>query len=169
MRILSRPDASYKSIFEIDFKQFKGWHLISDWDGPWVPYHGLLGSQARGKLEEAVSSCKSVSILSNCGAKRELEVREDLAGIDALFFRAQPKKPHPDAFRQVFRQMGLTAHEVKNETIYIGDRRYTDTYGANRAGIGVVLYVAPIPGKEPMGITLMRWLERQHYGNGSNY
>ncbi len=169
MRELSKPDAYYLSVLEIDFKQFKGMHLISDWDGPWVPYHGSPNTQALGKLEEAVSSCKSVSILSNCSAERELEVREHLAGIGALFFRAQPKKPHPDAFGQVFKKLGLTAHEVKNETLYIGDRVYTDTYGANRAGIANVILVSPLPGKESLGITLMRWMERQHYGNGSNY
>ena len=76
-RKLATPTATYRSVYEISFAMyFNGWNVISDWDGVWVPHGWSPDKATLGKLEEAVASCKSVSILSNCDIVRGLEVAE---------------------------------------------------------------------------------------------
>ncbi len=162
-RRLAAPTATYQSVLEISFELcFKRWNIISEWDGVWVPHGGQPDKTALGKLEEAVASCKSVSILSNCEVIRGLEVAEQLEGTRASFFRAEPKKPHPEAFYRVLRQLQLSPHEMTT-TAYIGDRIFTDIYGARRAGFAHVLKVLPYGTKEPLRLKVARTIENFRY------
>lgn len=164
MRRLAQPTQHYGSVMEIDFKLFfSEKHLITDWDGVWVPHHGLLDSAHRQKLEEAVATCASVSILSNCGKDRAMQVESDIGGLEARFYRAEPKKPHPNAFLNIFAAMELVPGQVASQVVYIGDRRFTDVYGAAMAGIHTVVMVSPLSSKDPFGVKMARLLENAVY------
>lgn len=162
---LATPTRTYGSIFELDFEMFfKGMHLVSDWDGVWVPHNGLLGTDAHKKLEEAVAYCRTVSILSNCSAAREGQMKGILEPMGVRFFRAQPPKPSPEAFAKVFQARELTPSEIMNNSVYVGDSLYCDVYGANMAGFRHVLQVQPLPGNEPLCIRIARSLENIVHG-----
>lgn len=166
-RRLATPTRAYGSIFDLDFELFfNGMHLVSDWDGVWVHHNGLLGTDARKKLEEAVDYCSTVSILSNCSAEREEQMKKSLEPMGVRFFRAQPPKPSPEAFANVFKARELTPSEIMNNGVYVGDRLYSDVYGANRAGFLYVLQVQPMAGNEPLGVRIARTLENFVHGTG---
>ncbi len=163
MREMALPTSCYGSVMEIDFKAFlRGRHLITDWDGTWVKHGGVLNSEMRGKLEEAVNSCLTVSVLSNCSAKREAEIIHDVSGLEIAVYRAHPPKPNPEAFNRVFESRKITPEMLKY-VVYIGDRFLSDIYCANMAGIGTVVMVQPLGG-EPLRIRAVRLLENRLYG-----
>jgi len=168
-RELTKPNSRFASVFEIDFRFLQGFHLISDWDGVWVEHGKAPTQRAFEKLEEAVASCETVSILSNCDQERQSEMRGLLSPIAVNFYRAVPKKPHPEAFCEVFTQLHLTPAQVRINTAYIGDRLYTDVFGARSADIGIVIKVAPLSNNEPFGIRVARAAETWRYGSNSFY
>lgn len=166
-RRLAIPTRAYGSIFDLDFELFfKSMHLVSDWDGVWVPHNGLLGTDARKKLEQAVAYCSTVSILSNCSAAREEQMKGILEPMGVRFFRAKPPKPSPEAFANVFQARELTPGDIMSNGFSVGDRLWSDVYGANRAGFRYVLQVQPMAGNEPFGVRIARTLENLVHGTG---
>jgi len=81
------------------------------------------------------------------------------------FFRAQPPKPHPDAFAKVFAELGLVPPEILKNVAYIGDRIYTDIYAANRVGFELVIRALPFGTKETIGVRMARKFENFVYAN----
>jgi uncharacterized protein len=162
-RRLAKPDISVSSIYKVPFEEFKDKHLISDWDGVWVPHLANLNanSQACQLLKEIIPYFRSISILSNCSKAREIEVKKQLEGKGMNFFRAEPKKPDPRAFAAVYAALGLPPDTTKI-TLFIGDRLYSDVRGARNAGIKTIIKVGPI-GKEPAELKLARTVENILY------
>ncbi len=168
MRNLAKPNSRYANVFQMDFGTFeKSTHIISDWDQVWVPHHEYPKQATIAKLEEAVANCASVSILSNCSREREIEMKEALATTGVRFYRAEPKKPDPDAFSRIFHDLKLSPFDAEHLTVYIGDRIFTDVYGARKARIGTVIKVAPLSVYEPLGVRLARNAETFLYGSTS--
>ena len=64
-------------------------------------------------------------------------------------------KPKTAGYQRAMELMGTDA----SNTLFVGDQIFTDTYGANRAGIYTIL-TKPIHPKEEIQIVFKRYLER---------
>jgi predicted HAD superfamily phosphohydrolase YqeG len=159
MREMSKPTQSYSSIFSVPLETYWGKHVISDWDGVWVPFMGNLSDRAYNQLKKAKSDSLSLSVLSNCNEQRAGEVERQLYGTGVKFFRAEPKKPNPLAFANVLDCLKIRPEEAA----FIGDRYHPDIYGARRAGIENAIYVEPLPAKEPAWLKIVRSVENHNY------
>jgi uncharacterized protein len=154
------PNARLESAFEITPEWLmshglKG--LALDIDNTLAPTH-LSGNeqQIRAWLEPLRQAGIPIRVVSNGHPKRILEFCTlfNLEHIGILG-SSMAGKPIPSAFRRACQQLGLPPKEVA----MVGDQIFTDTLGANIAGMYTVL-VKPLSEKSMTHTKFVRKLEK---------
>lgn len=134
-----RPDLVCKSIYDIDFAEFRKRNikgLFFDIDNTLETFGSDTPSaKIMTFFEKLKADGFKLGIISNAGGGRSQRYAEK-AG---LFFCGRANKPRIKMYRKTAEEMGLSNFE----TAMIGDQIFTDIKGANKFGAYTVL-VKPI-------------------------
>lgn len=154
MASLLFPIEEQKSAYDIDYEKLmkKGFSgIIFDIDNTLVE-HGAPANEKSLLLIRRIKELGfSVCVLSN---NKEPRVKSfcEAHKLPYIFKAGKPKKISYEKAAQLLQLK-------RNQIISIGDQIFTDTLGANRAGIYSIL-VCPIGKKEEIQIVLKRFLEK---------
>ncbi|MGL4952535.1 MAG: YqeG family HAD IIIA-type phosphatase [Culicoidibacterales bacterium] len=102
----------------------------------------------------AALRAKRIKIIIVSNNKSEKRVK-DFAEPLGLEYYYKARKPNPQIYHHIFSKH----QQLPQQTLMLGDRLTTDIYGGNKMGMRTVL-VEPIDPAEPLGIRMMRVLER---------
>lgn len=148
------PDQYLNSTYEIPFEQLyaKGYRgILFDIDNTLVPHNAPADDRAR----ELFSRLRDIGFES-CAISNNKEPRvKSFCDDVGCHYVYKANKPLPAGFRKAMKLMGTD----ENNTVFVGDQIFTDTFGAKLAGIRSIL-VKPIHPKEEIQIVLKRRLEK---------
>lgn len=153
---LLRPDYLVEKIQDINLsffldKNIKG--LIIDLDNTITFYNSKeIDQDVKDWINSMLDSGIKIIILSNNDAERIRETIKDFP-IDYI---AKARKPFKKGYRKALKKLNLPA----DNAIMIGDQIFTDTLGAKRSGLEIIL-VNPLPGKEYWFTYVSRFFERR--------
>lgn len=138
----------------LDHLQARGITMIlSDLDNTLVADGAIESPQELrnwlGQLTER--NIKIIIVSNNKSEKRVKDFAEPLG----LEYYYKAGKPNPKVYQHIFAKH----QQTPAQTLMLGDRLTTDVYGGNKMGMYTVL-VEPIDVHEPVGIRLMRMIER---------
>lgn len=139
-------EQEYQRLYENGFRG-----IIFDIDNTLVEHGAPVNEQATELIEKLRRIGFAVCFLSNNGEER---VSSFCQKLDAAYIY-KAGKPGTKSYGAAMELIGTT----KDQTISVGDQIFTDTWGANRAGVYSVL-VKQIGKKEEFQIVLKRYLER---------
>lgn len=148
------PTVIEKSVYEMDFDKLyeEGYRgVIFDIDNTLVGHDEPADERAELLLKGLMKKGFGVCLLSNNKGPRVYAFNEN---INAKVI-CDAKKPSGDGYIRAVNELNLK----KEEIIAIGDQLFTDIWGANRAGIDVVLVDRLFP-KETKLIYFKRKLEK---------
>lgn len=149
------PDYYFKDISSIDINIFakKGIrYVICDLDNTLDSHETKKPSCASlSFINKLKDNGLNVCIISNGKEKRVKEYTEDIG----LKYIADAGKPLKKSYLKAMAALGCTP----NDTAFVGDQIFTDTYGANRLGITTIL-VEPIESFENPFFYIKRALEK---------
>lgn len=139
---------------KIDFFQdneIKG--LIIDLDNTITFYNSReIAPEVKDWINKVIASGIKVVILSNNYAPRIEETIKDYP----IEYVERAKKPFKRGFLRAIKKLDVPEKNV----MMIGDQIFTDTFGAKRTGIEIIL-VNPLPGKEYWFTYVSRFFERR--------
>jgi HAD superfamily hydrolase (TIGR01509 family) len=108
----------------------------------WTP-HIVHDPDARPVLQQLRDDGLALGLLSNTHWPRsfhehflERDGLAELLGARCYTSEMQRTKPHPDAFREVLDQLGVSDPTA---VVFVGDRPYDDVWGAQQLGMKAVL------------------------------
>ena len=147
------PDERCNSAYEIDYA---AWYargkraVLFDIDNTLVRHGEAATEKAIALFARLHELGFRTCVISN---NKEARVKPfaDAVKADCIW---KADKPSTKGFRTACKTMGVTPEE----TLFVGDQIFTDTWGARRAGIHAIL-VDPIHPKEEIQIVLKRRLE----------
>lgn len=129
------PDKYYKSVYDINYDKLKKMKikcLIFDLDNTIVSCEEKLPNH---KIKELFFDLKNMNfkviIMSN-SPKSRIEPFMNELGVDSCAFALKPKKNN---YEKILNKYGF----ISSEVACIGDRIYTDVYGANNMGLLSIL------------------------------
>lgn len=128
---------------------FRG--IIFDIDNTLVEHGAPVNEEATALIEKLRKMGFAICFLSNNGEERVSSFCQKLDA--AYIFKAG--KPGRKGYEAAMGLIGTT----KAQTVSVGDQIFTDTWGANRAGVYSIL-VNQIGKKEEFQIVLKRYLEK---------
>jgi HAD superfamily phosphatase (TIGR01668 family) len=149
------PHEYVDSVFSIDYPKllalgYKG--VIFDIDNTLV-HHGEDATPEIASLLQSIHSCGlKTLLLTNNDENRVMRFMN--TSIETLYI-CEADKPKPSNYLKALELMGLEP----TEAVFVGDQVFTDTYGANRAGIKNIL-VRFLHRGDKKKIGLRRRLER---------
>ncbi|MEY8516205.1 YqeG family HAD IIIA-type phosphatase [Lachnospiraceae bacterium 29-84] len=148
------PKEYLDSAYQVAYSRFyqEGYRgIIFDIDNTLVPH----GAPADPRSVELFSQLKGLGfrccLLSNNKEPR-VKAFSEIVHVPYIFKAGKPKTA---GYQRAMELMGTDA----SNTLFVGDQIFTDTYGANRAGIYTIL-TKPIHPKEEIQIVFKRYLER---------
>jgi len=147
------PEAYYKDIFSIDYKNLKKVgikNIFFDVDNTIVPYDENKIDSKTKKLFETLKKDFNIMLMSNSRSKRVLSFADDLK-IDGYYSSMKPLKKN---YKKILKKY------KSNECIFIGDQFMTDLKGAKRMNLRIIL-VDRINDKEPIYTRFWRFFERR--------
>lgn len=142
----SAYDAEYDRLYEMGYRG-----IIFDIDNTLVEHGAPANEQAIAHVDKLRRKGFAICFLSNNDKQR---VSTFCKRLDAVYIY-KAGKPGSKGYEAAMTLIGTT----KEQTVSIGDQIFTDTWGANRAGIYSIL-VKPIGKKEEFQIVLKRYLEK---------
>ena len=148
------PGEYLDSTYEIEFDRLyqEGYRgVIFDIDNTLVP-HGMPADERAKALFAHLKELGYQSVLLSNNKEPRVKMFHEVVKVQYIF---KAKKP---SVRNYLKAMELM-HTNKDNTLFVGDKIFTDIYGANRAGIRTIL-VKPIHPKEEIQIVLKRYLEK---------
>lgn len=154
------PDFLVKNIedIKIDFlfkNKIEG--LIIDLDNTITFYNSRnISIEVKNWINEVIASGIKVVILSNNKAVRIEETIKDFP----IDYVERAKKPFKKGYIQALKKL----NKPKKKVMMIGDQIFTDTFGAKRSGLKIIL-VNPLPGKEYWFTYVSRFFERRFKAN----
>ena len=154
------PDFLVKNIedIKIDFlfkNKIEG--LIIDLDNTITFYNSRnISIEVKNWINEVIASGIKVVILSNNKAVRIEETIKDFP----IDYVERAKKPFKKGYIQALKKL----NKPKENVMMIGDQIFTDTFGAKRSGLKIIL-VNPLPGKEYWFTYVSRFFERRFKAN----
>lgn len=151
------PDAYYKNIFEIDFKNLKkkGYkNLFLDVDNTLVPYTEDIPSENIKKLINDLKKDFNVIIVSNSMSNRVLKIVDEL-GVKGYYSSMKPLKK---TYKKIDKEY------KKEECVFIGDQFMTDVLGAKRSGYKII-FVDKMDKYEPIVTKFWRFFEKRVLSN----
>lgn len=147
------PKEMRKSAYAVEYEELyeKGYRgIIFDIDNTLVGH----GAPADEKAVLLIRRLKSIGYRL-CFVSNNKEPRvKSFCGVLGVPYVFQAGKPKQDGYQKAVETMGLS----KEQVFAVGDQIFTDTWGANRAGIYSVL-VGQLGKKEEIQIVLKRKLE----------
>ncbi len=153
---LLTPDYLIEKIEDIrlDFfkeRLIKG--LIIDLDNTITFYNSrMIDPQVEEWIKKVLEAEIEIVILSNNNASRIKETIKDFP----IDYVEKARKPLKRGYLKALKKLNLPAENV----IMIGDQIFTDTLGAKRAGLEIIL-VNPLPGREYWFTYVSRFFERR--------
>ncbi len=147
------PDAYYKNIFEIDYKELKDIgikNLFFDVDNTIIPYTLDKVSSKEIELFNSLKKDFNLIIVSNSNSSRVNSIINDL-GITGY---TSSMKPLNKTYNKIKKKYNTS------ESIFIGDQFMTDVWGAHKNNFKVIL-VDRIENVEPFTTRFWRFLERR--------
>lgn len=151
------PDAYYKNIFEIDFKNLKkkGYkNLFLDVDNTLVPYTEDIPNDKIKKLINDLKKDFNVIIVSNSMSNRVLKIVDEL-GVKGYYSSMKPLK-------KIYKK--IDKEYKKEECVFIGDQFMTDVLGAKRSGYKII-FVDKMDKYEPIVTKFWRFFEKRVLSN----
>lgn len=151
------PDAYYKNIFEIDFKNLKkkGYkNLFLDVDNTLVPYTEDIPNDKIKKLINDLKKDFNVIIVSNSMSNRVLKIVDEL-GVKGYYSSMKPLKK---TYKKIDKEY------KKEECVFIGDQFMTDVLGAKRSGYKII-FVDKMDKYEPIVTKFWRFFEKRVLSN----
>ena len=146
-----KPDAYYKDIYEIDYKELKDLgikNIFFDVDNTIIPYTVNKVTDENIKLFNKLKKDFNLVIVSNSNSHRINSIIEDL-GITGYTSSMKPLNRTYKKIKKVYKT---------EESIFIGDQFMTDVWGAHKNDFKVIL-VDRIGNKEPLTTKFWRTLE----------
>ena len=148
-----RPDAYYKNIYEIDYKELKEIgikNIFFDVDNTIIPYTLDKVSSREIELFNKLKKDFNLVIASNSNSNRVNSIINDLgiAGYTSCM------KPTNKVYKKIIKEYNI------EESIFIGDQFMTDVLGAHKNGFKVIL-VDRINNIEPFTTKFWRFLEKR--------
>ncbi|MBR4351232.1 MAG: HAD-IIIA family hydrolase [Bacilli bacterium] len=146
-----KPDAYYKDIYEIDYKELKDLgikNIFFDVDNTIIPYTEDKVTEDNIKLFNELKKDFNLVIVSNSNSHRINSIIEDL-GITGYTSSMKPLNRTYKKIKKIYNT---------NESIFIGDQFMTDVWGAHKNDFKVIL-VDRIGNKEPLTTKFWRTLE----------
>lgn len=139
---------------KLNFLKEKGVRgLIIDLDNTMTFYNSReITDNVRQWLDQVREQGIKVVILSNNNARRIAETIDDLD----IPYVEKARKPFKKGYLKAIKIMDLP----KEQVMMIGDQIFTDTFGAKRTEIPVIL-VNPLPGREFWFTYISRFVERR--------
>lgn len=154
------PDFLVKKIEDIEIAFFHDNNiqgLIIDLDNTITFYNSRdITEEVKDWINKVIDSGIKVVILSNNKAARIEETIKDFP----IDYVERAKKPFRRGYFKAIKKMELP----KNNVMMIGDQIFTDTFGAKRVGLEIIL-VNPLPGKEYWFTYVSRFFERRFKAN----
>jgi len=148
-----KPDAYYKSVYEIDYKYLKDnniKNIFFDVDNTLVPYDKNKPSDKCIKLIVDLKKDFNVYLLSNSRSKRILSIAS-IFHIDGYYSSMKPLRKN---YKKILNKY------KPNECIFVGDQFMTDVWGAKRNNLKVIL-VDSLGSPEPITTKFWRFFERR--------
>ena len=148
-----RPDAYYKNIYEIDYKELKEIgikNIFFDVDNTIIPYTLDKVSSREIELFNKLKKDFNLVIASNSNSNRVNSIINDL-GITGY---TSCMKPTNKVYKKIIKEYNI------EESIFIGDQFMTDVLGAHKNGFKVIL-VDRINNIEPFNTKFWRFLEKR--------
>ena len=148
------PDTRCASSYQIPYEEYyrqgiRG--VIFDIDNTLVMHGAPATPEAAALFEKLRGIGLNTCLISNNSAERVAPFAEAVGSP----FMSKAGKPSRRGYMEAMRLMGTNAES----TLFVGDRLFTDIWGANRCGIRTVL-VNPIHPREEIQIVLKRFLEK---------
>ena len=148
------PDTRCASSYQIPYEEYyrqgiRG--VIFDIDNTLVMHGAPATPEAAALFEKLRGIGLNTCLISNNSAERVAPFAEAVGSP----FMSKAGKPSRRGYMEAMRLMGTNAES----TLFVGDQRFTDIWGANRCGIRTVL-VNPIHPREEIQIVLKRFLEK---------
>lgn len=148
------PTICEKTVYDMNFDKlyksgYKG--LVFDIDNTLVGHDSPADERSESLLKGLMNKGFKVCLLSNNKGPRVNAFNENINA----YVICDAKKPAGDGYLRAVNEMNLN----KNEIIAIGDQLFTDIWGANRAGIEVVLVDRLFPHETKL-IYIKRILEK---------
>ena len=147
------PDAYYKNIFEIDYKELKDIgikNLFFDVDNTIIPYTLDKVSSKEIELFNSLKKDFNLIIVSNSNSSKVNSIIEDLC----ITGYTSSMKPLNKTYNKIKKKYNTS------ESIFIGDQFMTDVWGAHKNNFKVIL-VDRIENVEPFTTRFWRFLERR--------
>lgn len=153
---LLTPDYLVEKIEDIELDFFKEKHikgLIIDLDNTITFYNSRrIDLQVEEWINKVLEVEIGIVILSNNDKERIEETIKDFP----IDYVDKARKPFKRGYLKALKKLKLPADNV----IMIGDQIFTDTLGAKRAGLEIIL-VNPLPGREYWFTYISRFFERR--------
>ncbi len=146
------PDAYYKSIFDIDYKNLKKngiKNLFLDVDNTLVPYTKDIVDEKTIKFINSLKKDFNVVVVSNSMSNRVLRITSDL-DVKAYYSSMKPLKK---TYKKILKEYKL------EESVFVGDQFMTDILGAKRMYFKVIL-VDRLLNVEPIVTKFWRFFEK---------
>ena len=146
-----KPDAYYKDIYEIDYKELKELgikNIFFDVDNTIIPYTVNKVTEENKKLFNELKKDFNLVIVSNSNSHRINSIIEDL-GITGYTSSMKPLNRTYKKRKKIYKE---------DESIFIGDQFMTDVWGAHKNNFKVIL-VDRIGNKEPLTTKFWRTIE----------
>ena len=155
------PDLYLRSVFEFDPSRIRGLEgILFDLEGTLANFGStevspgvneyLKGLRAQGyKMRILTNKGFDMRQGDYAGFVRQVEANSGIRMIRNRFY-----KPSPRVFRDAVAALGI---DDPGRVAMVGDSLMTDIYGAQRANLGMTVWVDPLPGAEDW---YMRWLAR---------
>lgn len=147
------PDAYYKNIYEIDYKELKDLgikNIFFDVDNTIIPYTEDKVTKENIELFNKLKKDFNLVIVSNSNSNRVNSIIEDL-GITGYTSSMKPLNKTYKKIKKVYNT---------EESIFIGDQFMTDVWGAHKNNFKVIL-VDRFNDIEPLTTKFWRFLERK--------
>ena len=146
MSLLPIPRGVYPSVTDIDPRALagKGIRLVlADLDNTLVPYRETQPpAELTAWKEELEAAGIALFLLSNSRKPGRAQSFAEKLGIP---YQGHSGKPRKAGYLRAMERMGTK----RSETVMVGDQIFTDTLGANRAGVTSVLVRPMAWGKNP--------------------
>ena len=148
------PTEYYNSTYSIDFEKYYrlGYRgIIFDIDNTLVPHNAPQDKRSKELLNSLKDMGYNICFVSNNKEPRVKDFNQEIGG--TYVFKAG--KPSSKGFIKAMNNMGTT----RENTLFVGDQRFTDIWGANNAKLHSIL-VKQISKKEEIQIILKRIIEK---------
>lgn len=129
-----------KSIFDIEFGKFSPEIklIIADFDDTLAEFYGYIGKKSIDFIQNCKENGIKFVVFSNRPKKAKIKLNNELSNLDIDSIKAS-SKPIADAYLKILEKENISGKNA----MFVGDRIFTDIFGAYLAGISHLVLVTP--------------------------